>query len=1087
MPKVHAVTNGALSILALAFCLLAGCAPAFAGYEDAYNYWYQPRAFPNAEIDWNAYTTAAEYRDQMPPALMGQGQGQSPGPQSGRSSSIGPLSLFGGWSFVGPRNLPVPYQKYFGVGSVNGRVNAVLYDSQDPDTMYIGSARGGVWKTQDGGMTWAPRSDNWPLLSVSSLAMDPSNHQIIYAGTGDFDGGYLGYGIMKSPNGGISWTNYGRPQFDGLAIRSILVDPDDPNIVTITTGRGNGWWGQIWRSPNKGVDWFPVSCTDPLWPTLGAWSDLAYSQIDTSVYPAVRYYYAVGQSPGPFRQVWRSSDRGLTWTPCILPFSSIENGVNMRVSTSPHYPRTVYIMSGYDEYVMKSTDAGGAWADMAMPLGPWIPTSGCHENFKQWSYNASLVCSSWEYTGYWTDQLYAGTRDLYFDINANLTGSGASWTSLGHTQETDARLHCDQHAISISPFDSVNEALVGNDGGVYKYIAPYTFVSLNAGLGITQFYRADFHPTDPTVMIGGTQDNATPYAWGDLANWGNTGGGDGGFCLIDPSDPQIQFATDQDTRLYSTTNAWASKSSAVLGFMPGERIPWLVAIILDPNDPKVLYAGTNYLWRRDAAGWSGRLGAKQLSLTGTITCIAVAPGDPDRIYTGSWDGEVWMSKNRGENWEAIQTGSGLGGSLPSRAIFALSVNPSNKNDLLVGVSGTGTSHLWRCADTASAYRFWDDVSGVASPKKLPDVSLNTIARDPWDPNKTWYVGNDVGVFQTSDGGVAWYNATNPLGLPNVQVNDLKAVVGQNNLYAATFGRGMWKIGLAETIALMIPPGPDDPPGVGGGSSIKGEVRLPSPAPSGGAYVALASDSSAATVAQGVTVAEGSTSALFDVATTQVQQDTPVTIEASYGGQTARATFVVALPAPSAIGSAKFNSNPGDVVSVPGYVSAVFDDCFYAQDALGTSGIRVTGSGQYPQVGENVSVSGSLDYLQPDLTLVNSNWSPVGQPQQPRPRAVSGNNIGGGANHSLQQPVEGGQGLSNTGLLVRMCGRFVKTSDTTFTLDDGSGPVKCTVPNGIVLQPGWQYVCATGISSCENVGGVIRRLIRVREQADIVAL
>src|SRR5262249_4373515 len=138
-------------------------------------------------IDWTAYDRAAARRGQMPPA------------------SLGPLNRHGrllsspAWKFIGPNNLRVPYQIFYGIGPLSGRVNAAAFAPGNPGTYYVGAASGGVWKTTDRGVTWTPLSNDWPFLHVSSIAIDPTDSNIVYVGTGDFDGdtGHS-FGIMKS-------------------------------------------------------------------------------------------------------------------------------------------------------------------------------------------------------------------------------------------------------------------------------------------------------------------------------------------------------------------------------------------------------------------------------------------------------------------------------------------------------------------------------------------------------------------------------------------------------------------------------------------------------------------------------------------------------------------------------------------------------------------------------------------------------------------------------------------------------------------------------------------------------------------------
>jgi hypothetical protein len=359
--------------------------------------------------------------------------------------------------------------------------------------------------------------------------------------------------------------------------------------------------------------------------------------------------------------------------------------------------------------------------------------------------------------------------------------------------------------VAINP-NNPNDLLVGCDGGVFRLAYnptanTWTFSSLNVPLGITQFYTIACHPTDPTRLLGGTQDNATPaLLGGSLINWGDVAGGDGAACDINPLTPDTQYASSQNLSIYETTDNWTTEGYISSSDFLSDNRAFIAPLILDKTDPTKLYAATDYLYRRDdtTGVWTGRLGpgfGQLLSSTAYVQTIALSPTNGSYIYTGSADGEGWMTTDAGASWTQINSAGGGGGtiSLPNFAITSLSVSPSDPKNILVGLSGTGTTHLWQCADTtAGAARTWKDVSGAGA-SGLPDIPLNAIARDVDDPLNTWYVGTDVGVFLTKDRGTTWQNATQPLGLPNVQVSALASVPGTRYLEAGTFGRGVWRI------------------------------------------------------------------------------------------------------------------------------------------------------------------------------------------------------------------------------------------------------------------------------------------------------
>lgn len=729
-------------------------------YIEAYRFYVEERAYPFDQPNWAAWDLAGRHRERMP-----AWQGASPGTQS----------LTGQWTFLGPRNLDTPYRIYYGLPPLNGRINGIAYDPTNPTTFYVTGAQGGVWKTTDNGVNFTPLGDKWEVMAASAVAVHPTNPNVVFVGTGDYAGSrpYC-MGIMKSTDGGATWTNYGRAQFGTRAIERILIDPVNPQIVLVTTGRGSGGNGFVWRSTDGGVTWSSVINT------AASYSDMS---VGVPSGGGTRYIYTVGgDSAGG--KIWRSANQGATWTQLTSPVSGNQSGMCIQASKTD--PNTVYLLCPSSRLIFKSTNAGSTWTDTT---AGFVHGSNNY-NWSQGSYDFFLETS----VANGNDAVYVGLIDVVMSPNG-----GATWQSVGGPAYSNSSVvHNDQQSVALHPTNP-NQLLIGGDGGLFRFTYnpaanTWSWNYLSANLGVTQFYKSAFHPTNPNIMLGGTQDNATPFCNGNLSTWDNVGGGDGGFCAINPNSTNRQFAEAQNLSLYKTTNSWNSSSGISPNWGSDSRA-FIAPFILDPNDPNLLYAGTNYLWRYNdsANSWTARLGSQLLSASGNLRSIAIAPGDGQRIYTGASDGQVWMTSNGGTNWTQINTGSP---SLPNRVITSISVNPSNKNDVVITVSGTGSGHVYRCADTTAATRVWTNLSGSGL-TGLPDIPANMLARDPNAPQTVWYVATDVGVFATGNAGATWANATGPLGLPNTQVNDVKAVPGTGRLMAATYGRGMWYIQLTN--------------------------------------------------------------------------------------------------------------------------------------------------------------------------------------------------------------------------------------------------------------------------------------------------
>lgn len=721
-----------------------------------------PRAFPEDRVDWDAIARAARRDPPLPPAAWNAADGRP-----------------ARWEFVGPQDLPVPYRQYFGQGAINGRVNAVAFDPTDAATWYLGAAGGGVWRTRDSGRTWTPLTDDWPLLTVSALAViaTPGGPTVI-AGTGDFPYPAIapGLGLRVSRDGGKTWGSLGPPRLASFAISSILVDPDDPRRLTVSCGRGTLQWGAVWQSRDGGLTWGEVIAHPAAWCRLSAGPADATGQ---------RWYWAVGYDEAGHRLVYRSVDRGTTWTEVLragpLGFMHLCDIAASRID-----PRTAYVLLGGLRRIMVTRDGGTSFQDVTgdFPAGP-----GGYNWSQDW-YDLWLGTSSFR-------QEEGPARDLILVGLIDVAGSlgGEKWWSLGRTYTPLSLTHNDQQGHAVDPRDP-GHILLASDGGVYSMrVSPgkgtATFTSHNAKLGASQFYRAAFDATRPDVMLAGTQDNGTPQRSASGAAWRNISGGDGAYCAIDWKRPATQYSSSQFLWIYRTTDDW--KTSRVLGSNWGsDRRAFIAPFILDPTDPGRLYAGTNHLWRWEekSGKWEPRLGGQKLSEQGELMSIAVAPTDARRLYTGSSRGEVWTSGDAGATWSRIDRGSP---DLPARAVTSLAVSPLRPTEVIVGLSGTGAPHVWRCPDVSQVDRVWQDRSG--SPEaRLPDAPLDCIVIDPAHPDQ-WFVATDVGVFHTGDAGARWTDATGPLGLPGVHVNDLAVVRATGYLDAATFGRGLWRIPL----------------------------------------------------------------------------------------------------------------------------------------------------------------------------------------------------------------------------------------------------------------------------------------------------
>ena len=554
-----------------------------ADYLGGYLYFLSRRAYPYDRMDWSAYGVAIDHANSMPTFAGGA---TSVGGARANATQVGGNK----WQFLGPNNMTFPYEWGFGNGPGSGRVNAAAFDPNNKGTYYVGGAEGGVWKTTNSGAKWTPLGDAWPYICVSSIAINPTNSNVIYAGTGDFPGwNSFSVGVMKSTNGGTTWTNTGNAQFGGSCVSTVLVDPDNTNIVTVTAGDGPYQIeapSMVWQSTNAGTTWTPVIQTS------ADWADASISLKDGSS----RHYYATGNN-GNTEYLMRSDNQGASWAAITVPSGAV--GGSCQIKASAVNAKTVYFFSPSASKIWKSTDTGSTWTDITgnlATIGDWGQST--------YDYYVTVVNNGG------ADDVFVGLIDVF-----ELASSG-TWSSVIYAYTGNDLTHVDQHCLTVNPNNS-NEILVGNDGGIYhgtRSGTTWSFTSLNKTMGVTQFYDGVWSATNPNIMIGGAQDNGTPLSTGDLTNWGVVIGGDGFFSAMNPANNLIQYGTVYYDSVVETQDGW-NTSFGMSPSVGSEPAPFVTIIQQDPVNTQYLYCTTDYLyrWNNNTQAWTNHLGGQQLS------------------------------------------------------------------------------------------------------------------------------------------------------------------------------------------------------------------------------------------------------------------------------------------------------------------------------------------------------------------------------------------------------------------------------------------------------------------------------------------
>jgi len=708
-----------------------------------HDFMFMQRAYPSGQINTAAYTEAVRWKKQTA--------------NRGATNAI--------WEFAGPLN-------------IGGRITDIEIPSSRPEVYYVGAASGGIFKTVNGGNDWIPIFDEQEMISIGDIEISKNNNDLIWVGTGEVNAGggslvYDGDGTYKSTDGGITWEPKGLPDIGSVG--KIVIDPNDDNTVYV------GAMGPLFKnSSNRGV--YKTTNGGDSWQQVLFVSD-STGVVDLSIHPTnSNIVYAASwerirrpnrrQYGGITSGIHRSIDERNTWIELTngLPSIASQKGrISIDISQSnPNVLYTRYVTAaGGIQGVYKTTDGGDTWTAVNSSQ---LTDVGFH-----WWFGGVRVDPTDENTIY----------NIDFEVQKSTNG-GNSWSN------SFSIAHVDQHALAFN--ESVpGQVLLGNDGGLYYSSNGGASATKDLKLPITQFYRMYVDAQNENKIYGGAQDNSTSRTQtGGLSDWSIIYGGDGFQPLVDPTNTNVIYALYQYGSLGKSTNNGGSFFNATNGISSGDRKNWDTPITFDPNNSQTLYYGANRLYRTtNAAGnWAAispdlTNGPHAGNLTfGTITTISVSPLDSQVIYVGTDDGKASVSRNGGTTWTDISNG------LPDRWFTKILASRDNPSTVYLTSSGyrfgENIGHVYKSIDFGAT---WMDISA-----SLPDIPVNDIEKDKFG---NLFIATDVGVLASKDEGLSWVALGD--NLPSVVVPDLFIHEGSEYLYAATFGRSMYKIDISNNI------------------------------------------------------------------------------------------------------------------------------------------------------------------------------------------------------------------------------------------------------------------------------------------------
>jgi hypothetical protein len=641
-----------------------------------------------------------------------------------------------GWTSLSSPTVPV------GSAAGAGRVNCLAFLPGNANTLFVGTACGGVWKSTNGGTTWSVlNTDQLPSLSIACIAIDPLNVNTIYIATGDnFAGipnfgktlqGHFSAGVFKSTDGGLTWTVTGMSYVQSQLMypQQLIIDPVTPATLLLVSNTG------IWRTVNSGSSWTNVKA--------GNFYSIEFNPLNRNV---------IFASDG--LGLWRSNNNGLTWS---YKGGGYPNTIGSRVTLGVTPADTSYVyLWGPTAGFKKSVNGGTSFSTMTNPDATVTPYG---------YYDRGVAVSN-------TNRLEVHVAGV---SSAKTTDGGLTWTpSSDYTNYLNANyIHQDVKRMVYEP-GSGSKIYALTDGGLFVSANDgANWSGISAGLQIAEIYRIGNHPSSADTVYYGTQDCASIRWNGGPGSLTQVYGGDGMQPLVDPLNTMNVFVCGQYGNLQKSTDAGATFSLA----SPGQCM-WIAPYVMNPKNSQTMYIGAKAGVKKSLTG--GVFMSWNTVSTGSldsVTSLAVTRADTSVVYAAKL-GKIVRSGNGGTGWTDIT------GTLPvtSAGITYITVSPTDKDKVWVTFSGYSAGN--KVFFSSNGGTSWVNYSGT-----LPNVPVNCAVYVNGS-NDALYIGTDFGVFQRDAGASDWtaYNT----GLPNVIVNHLDIFYPALKLRAGTYGRGLWE-------------------------------------------------------------------------------------------------------------------------------------------------------------------------------------------------------------------------------------------------------------------------------------------------------
>jgi photosystem II stability/assembly factor-like uncharacterized protein len=709
--------------------------------------------------------------------------------------------------------------RLIGPDKTSGRATDIWGIAGDTNLIYAAFATGGLWKTEDAGKHWKSLFDKEATLSIGSIAIAPSNKNIVYVGTGEaniFRASLPGVGIYKTIDGGKSFQHIGLEKSGTIA--RIVVHPTNENMVYVAVS-GNEWTYNeergLYMTEDGGKSWKKIlneseksGCIDLVMDPSNP------STLYASMWNRIRKRWS-DPVPEDGDFIYKSIDAGNTWNKISNGLPDTKNTGRIGLAIAHSNPNVLYAfvddhnkkrdplpdeIDSYERKVQKVV-IGGAIYRSDNKGGSWTKQAEIHDFFKPFSGTYGWVFSQIRVHPKNENEVYA----LGVNMGKSIDG-GKTWSKF---ESKDVHIHGDNHGMWFDKNDP-SRILLANDGGVsMTYDGGKKWKNFFDKIPTTQFYTISYDMANPFNVYGSVQDEGSMS--GSIMNtfgnkvdttiraWDFSPGGEGTQIRIDPKNDNTVFSSSFYGRLMKSdiSNFKDQKNEKIALFDVGRidslRAEWLAGTIISKFDNKVIYHGLQHLYKSSDSGktWSKiskDLSSNDKSRMGNYPYLiyhqaitSIEEGDKQGVlYVGTDDGKIWLTKDDGKSWSNIDNGL-----------------PQNKHCIKITASKFKPSRVYlalndRRSDNPIPYLYMSEDYGqnwqpISS--NLPPSPVNVIIED-LDKEGKIYCGTDMGVYISKDNGKKWETMAGNLPYA-VSINDMFIHPRDKKMVIATYGREVW--------------------------------------------------------------------------------------------------------------------------------------------------------------------------------------------------------------------------------------------------------------------------------------------------------